>query len=236
MKKLITICAVIGLMLAVANAVHAQYVSTFTVSQADFSLTGFSWDHDSNPSTPNIETAGPDNLYINKVSGTYDLNIPLTGGPWDVYVNGWVNLDYDIDHTWDDTYTFTNEYLGNNVSPGPSTSWGPDSIPFTAENGGTTYNFTLAYEVDLDGSYPSGNFGMDAYASLTLSGDLTGMLLKNANLTYWDNLSGGGDGIIDGWMSCELTVTAVPEPATMFLLGSGLIGLVAVFRKRFFVF
>jgi hypothetical protein len=230
MKKLLTICAVAGLILAANGAAQAvTYVSTFNVDQEDFSLTGFSMVNPSDPTGPRIPTTGPDYMYIDNVTGTYNLDIPPAGGSWDVYVSGSVSVDYDKDGVWDDTQTLDNEYLGNFASPGPSTSWGPGSIPFTVTYNVFTFDFILDYQANLDGGYPSGSFGSNAYTSFTLSGDPAGMLLGNTYLTEQDNLYGGGDGIIDGWMAADLTVTCVPEPATLGLL---LIGGLALLRRR----
>ena len=226
MKRLITICLVVGMILAISGLAQAvTYVSTFNVTDANFSLTGFS--------SGGVPTTGPDNLYIDNVTGTYDLGIPPVGTSWDVSSSGSFWLDFDKDGTADATGDW-NEYLGHFTSPGPAgidTHWGPGSVDFTAEYDSTTYNFTLAYEIYFDNTAtPSGDFGDDAFGDYTLSGDAAGMLLGNTYLTALDNASGGGDGVIDGWMGYTQYITCIPEPATIALLGLGALSLIR--RKR----
>ena len=233
MKKCIGFLATAIAVIFLAGSAQAAYVSNFNITQADFNLSGFSWDHDGNPSTPNIPTAGPDLLDFDYITGTYDLDIPPAGGSWDVYISGSIWADFDKNGTRDEYFDF-GEYAGNYASPGPSTLWGPGFIPLTVEYEGTSYDFTLDYEVVLDGGYPSGSFGANAYAELTLFGDPddpAGMLLLNTYLTGLDNDQGGADGVIDGWIGGNITVTAVPIPGAVWLFGSGLIGLVGIGRK-----
>lgn len=74
--------------------------------------------------------------------------------------------------------------------------------------------------------------------SVTLSIDLTGV----ANLGYVSNIGfnvGGnmGSGLDDDPSNPDvfkITVSPVPEPSTMLLLGAGLIGMAAIGRKKFF--
>ena len=214
MKKCIGFLATAMAVIFLAGSAQAAHVSNFNITQADFSLSGFS--------SGGLPTSGPDLLSISNVTGSYTLDIPPVGGPWDVYVVGSLEADFDNDGTWDD-FAF-DEYVGNYSSPGPSTSWGPGTIPFTVD-------LDLGYDVDLDGGYPAGSFGTNANANLTLSGNGTVMYFLNTYLTNLDNNSGGGDGIIDGWIRGDITVTAVPIPSAVLLLGTGLIGLMGIRRK-----
>ena len=213
--------------MAASGPAYAEFISTFSIVQADFNLSGFSWDHDGNPDTPRIPTGGPDTLLIDNVIGAYALDIPPIGGSWDVSIAGWLEVDFNQDGTYDAEFTF-DEYLGNYASPGPSTSWGPSSpIPFTVTYDSTTLDLTVAFDVDLDGAYPADLFGSNAYAKFTISG--TDIVAFNALLTYLDYTQGGDDGLFNGHIRGGIVVTAIPEPTTIALLGLG--GL-ALLRKR----
>lgn len=61
--------------------------------------------------------------------------------------------------------------------------------------------------------------GMGGFADLVGSGDMKAI--------------GGVNTPFDGWDNFDLNMKPIPEPATMFLLGSGLIGLVGYSRKKF---
>ncbi len=223
----VTICVVA--ILGLAAGVQADYVSTFNVTQADFTLQGFS--------SGGIPTDGPDTLDITDVIGTYDLDIPPEGGMWEVFVEGTVELDFDKDGTMDATCVIDPISLGLHASSGPQTSWGPGEVllpEMTFEYdiySLTLHDLVLGFEVDLDGDYPSGSFGPNAYANFMISNGENGNLGElNLVLTILDNASGGGDGIMDGWLAAQITVTAVPEPTTVGLLIAG--GLALLMRRR----
>ena len=55
------------------------------------------------------------------------------------------------------------------------------------------------------------------------------MSILNGCLTYLDSTQGGADGKFEWWVGSHSTVTVVPEPATMLLVGTGLLGVV---RRR----
>ena len=226
MAKLMTILIILFVLVTTIGVARADYVSIFAIQQADFSLSGFS--------SGGIATCGPDSLLINNVTlGQYSLDIPPAGGSWDVYVSGIVELDFDSDGTWDLSLPFFDEYVGTYPSPGPSTKWGPGSVPIAVQYGGTTYNYLLAYDVDLDNSdYPDGYMGPNAYADFTLSGDCGSMLLLNSYLTDADNAQGGGDGVIDGQIAVGLAVTVVPVPGAVLLGAVGLC-MIGWVKKRF---
>lgn len=213
-----------GFLLALASVAQADYVSTFNITQADFTLYGFS---SGGPPT-GVPTDGPDYFDVTNVQGTYDLDIPPDGDLWNVSIEGTVGLDLDQDGAADATGNVGPIVLGEFASPGPGTSWGPGEIPLPETTfeyppySLTLHDLLLGYEVNLDGPYPSGSFGPNAFGYFVVSNDTGGNLYDlNLILTALDNGSGGGDGVMDGWLSGQFTVTAVPEPATIVLLAFG---------------
>lgn len=148
-----------------------------------------------------------------------DINISLEDG---------VDLAaFDLDLSYDDTlltfvgYTLTDELGSFDDIDGDG--WGDEAEDWSwGDDGAGTVSLTAeSYLLDLSGQ--SSDFTI---ATVYFSGDVAA--LSTVSLTYLDLVDSYGDSIA----SDAVSVAPVPEPTTMILLGSGIIGLAGM-RRRF---
>lgn len=226
-------CFAVGSLLVVdATPAMASHVSNFVTTDGDFSITGFSM-----PASPfPVPTNGPLTISMTGQVGTYDLDIPPAGTSWEVIVNGNTNLVSGITVL---PLPLPPTSLGTFVSPGPGSlpSWSGSAIvpdfdytsPLTFATttiSGVSMNFIM----DVDNTaYPSGAYGPGASTQITLSGG--NLFVINSDFTAIDNLGGGANGIFSGTNNGTLTVTLVPEPATLASVFCGLLAAVPVRRR-----
>jgi len=221
------ICAGLILLGTAINA-DAAYVSTFDVA-GDFSLTGFS----NTASSPPTATDTAIDLDITNPTGSYTLQVPPPGSySWFVSIE---NLALDL--YGDSTPEFTlgpsgPHFIGIYDTPVPgltgSYSFGDSAVPSDTllglpVGGYTLVNLTVDWTITMDGTDIT---EIDLLIDADNIGDL------NTDITNLDNFAGGANGIIDGHATASFSVTAVPEPATLLLMGAGVLGLGAWRRRR----
>jgi hypothetical protein len=157
---------------------------------------------------------------------TFDLDVTFLGAGT---ITGTVDLDLsststhdEFDSTADLTYTdgaTTTQFTGWNFSYG-STSSSPYDVYLTFLDSSTDH-LVLMLPVTAEGSLAGFNGGLCTYLSSC-----------NSNLTTFTPVGSYGYGALVGTFTPEVSATPTPEPASIALLGTGLLGLTGCMRKR----
>jgi hypothetical protein len=153
---------------------------------------------------------------------------PSSNGTWNIW-NGALRPDPTVAGATSLIYI---GYRGNSNFPGyldypvydPNGTISDDLRFWLPTNPGSIYIWVIFYSVGGGGAPADTGIPTDLNIQATLNENPDGTF-------YWKSLSSGNE--ILGYSEGRAP-NPVPEPATMLLLGSGLIGLVGYGRKKFF--
>ncbi|MBL4808771.1 MAG: hypothetical protein JKY43_01770 [Phycisphaerales bacterium] len=207
------------------TAASASYVSTFDFTGGDFVLSGFA--------AGGFPTPGPTVGSLTNITGSYDLDIPVAGTSWDIFVEGSMNFDFDEDGIYETVMAIPYGFVETATSTGPATSFTntvavADFDIDTGLGGIITISGLMAtIFIDVDGPYGSGPMGAGATMNVSLSGG--DIFILNAFIDAADN-AGLDDDIMTAGFFGDFTVTLIPAPGALALLGMG--GMIATRRRR----
>jgi len=219
MKNMVMICAVCIFLSLTASA------KAGTITQ-DFESVGASLGEGGNLTT--------------QLTGLTFTGAYIAEKGWNIYAY-WAGTGYGTDGAYSGSYSITDVIVDGGTFGSPSS---PVSVSFS-----TPVNDLSFYAMDIDGT---GTYAETLTASVY---DNSSNLLQTITITSNLNDPDTGDGIATpvaftvnnissltvtisnqagsaAWALDDLSYTPVPIPAAVWLLGSGLIGLVAVRRKH----
>ncbi|MBC2711710.1 MAG: PEP-CTERM sorting domain-containing protein [Desulfosarcina sp.] len=227
MKKIGLILLIIGFVVAGATSVSAATIGLYDL---EFNIDGIL----SNPISGDPVPAGVDDSGFNYTNGLGMLTIALSGGG-----SHFVGLfvDHEIDEA---TNTYFNEN-GAAIGTAAGQSWEIDEPGYL---GGDIYTNFSNSALDNSNNVPAGS---EDDVSMALGWDFILDTDKTAVIDFMISTTAPGgfylnqkdpDSLVDIYFSSTLDlegdVPPIPEPATLLLLGTGLVGLCASQRKKLF--